>query len=261
MDASVPEPLIPTGERTLPGHDREQYFFARHEAVYRWISRRFWEHLEGAVVVDAGSGEGYGSDLLAGVGPRLVIALEYDEIACRHSARTYPAVRVAQANLAALPVQPRSVDVVVSLQVIEHLWDLRAFLHDVSSILRTGGVFIASTPNRPVFSPGLGRGDRPTNPFHVEEFDAEQLVDLMAHFDPSPTPGTTVDVLGLHHGERIIAWEAEHGSIMQAQITAITNDTWSSDLEEFVAGVTADDFVVTDKTERAHDLIVVGHRT
>ena len=39
---------------------------------------------------------------------------------------------------------------------------------------------MVSTPNRPVFSPGLGRGEKPTNPFHVEELDAEQLHDLLA---------------------------------------------------------------------------------
>ena len=45
-----------TGERTVPGIAREQYWFARHEVVYRWLAAR----CAGASVLEAGSGEGYG---------------------------------------------------------------------------------------------------------------------------------------------------------------------------------------------------------
>ena len=76
---------------------------------------------------------------------------------------------------------------------------------------------MVTTPNRPVFSPGLGRGEKPTNPFHVEELDAEQLHDLLvgAGF-------TDVVVHGLHHGPRITDWEAAHGTgLVAAQMSAV----------------------------------------
>ncbi len=250
----VPHPLPLTGERTLPGVPGEEYWFARHEAVYRWVVERYADRLRDAVVVEAGSGEGYGAALLRDAGARAVLALEYDEASVRHAASAYPSVAPARANLAALPVADGSVDVLVCLQVVEHLWELRAFLRGCVRVLRPGGVAVVSTPNRPVFSPGLGRGGKPTNPFHVEELDAEQLEERLrtAGFDD-------VAVLGLHHGERLVLWEDEHGlGLVAAQVAAVVGGAdVPDDLAGLVATVTADDFVV-GPADGAQDLVAVA---
>jgi 2-polyprenyl-3-methyl-5-hydroxy-6-metoxy-1,4-benzoquinol methylase len=174
-----------TGERTLPG---EPYWFARHEAAYRWVADRI---TPGARVLDAGCGEGYGAHMLCAAGAQ-VVAVEYDDPACRHARHTYR-LPIVRANLASLPFAPGSFDVVVAMQVIEHLWSLSQFLIDVRGLLVPGGELIVTTPNRPVFSPGLDRGEKPVNIFHVEEFDAEQVERMLL------TAGfTDVTVLGLH---------------------------------------------------------------
>jgi SAM-dependent methyltransferase len=250
----VAHPLPLTGERTLPGVPGEEYWFARHEAVYRWIVGTMADRLRDAVVVEAGSGEGYGADLLRNAGARVVVSLEYDEAAVRHARSTYSAVGTTRANLAAMPLAAGSADVLVSLQVVEHLWDLPGFLRDCRTVLRAGGLAVMSTPNRPVFSPGLGRGEKPTNPFHVEELDAEQLHDLLA------TAGfTDVVVHGLHHGRRIRDWERENGvGIVAAQIAAsLGAGDAPSTLAECVASVTVHDFVLGDSDD-AQDLVAVA---
>ena len=70
-----------TGERTWPGIPSENYWFARHEACYRWASAvvsseavsssvRHRPHSirpGGTIVLDAGSGEGYGSECLRSI--------------------------------------------------------------------------------------------------------------------------------------------------------------------------------------------------
>lgn len=246
--------MEPTGERTVPGVEREQYFYARHEAVYSWVSQEFASVLTNARVVDAGSGEGYGAQLLAEYGPSIVIGLEYDDAACRHAAGTYPRPHFVRSNLAQLPLRDQSIDMVVTLQVIEHLWDLAGFLADLGRATRPGGLIIASTPNREVFSPGLGRGERPLNPFHVEEFDAEQVHDLLV-----ASGWTDIQVWGLHHGRRISEWESDHGSLMAAQVTAMTQDDWSQELSRFIADLTKADFTISQATHDAQDLIVIGH--
>lgn len=246
-------PMEPTGERTVPGIDRERYFFARHLAVYRWIAETWSSTIAGARIVDAGCGEGYGMPVLAGTGARLVLGLEYDDATCRHACRTYPTASVARANLAALPLRPGSLDLVVCLQVIEHLWDLPGFLRSIRSALRPDGALIASTPNREVFSPGLGRGQKPVNPFHVEEFDADQLVHLL-----STAGWVETTVFGLHHGPRIQAWEIEHGSLVAAQVEAMGAGAWPTELTDFVCELTEDDFCIDGRTDAAEDLIVVG---
>jgi SAM-dependent methyltransferase len=267
----VAHPLPLTGERTLPGVPGEEYWFARHEAAYRWIATTYAGRLHGAVVVEAGSGEGYGAALLRAAGARAVVALEYDGAAVAHAGAAYPDVGTTRANLAAMPLAPASADVLVTLQVVEHLWDLRGFLRDCARVLRPGGLLVVSTPNRPVFSPGLGRGERPANPFHVEELDAEQLRDRLA-----AAGFADVGLLGLHHGERIAAWERSHGSLVAAQVAAalaaadVTDHRVASraggrpgdqaapaGLGAFVGSVTAADFRV-GAPEGAQDLLAVA---
>jgi hypothetical protein len=102
---------------------------------------------------------------------------------------------------------------------------------------------------------------KPINPFHVEEFDAEQLRDLLldAGF-------TEVDMRGIHHGPRLTDWEKRHGSIVSAQVTASLEGTWPDDLRDTVSQVTTDDFVIdaepmpaeSTQMARAQDLLAIA---
>lgn len=242
-----------TGERTVPGIREETYWFTRHEAAYRWVCRTFIDAIGGGIVVDAGSGEGYGAAMIADAGAAVVIALEYDEAAVAHARRVYPQVRSVRANLASFPLPDDGVDAVVTMQVIEHLWDLAGFWRECRRVLRPGGLLIAATPNRRTFSPGLGRGEKPTNPFHVEEFDAEQLLAMgrAAGF-------RDVGVAALHHGPRIAAWESVNGSVVAAQIDAVLSGRWPEELADFVASLTAADFEIDAAPDSAADLILIG---
>jgi len=258
--------LVATGERTAPGLPDEEYWFSRHVIAYRWIAQRMARQMlrrpdqrraPGHVVVDAGAGEGYGAAML----PRPVIALEYDVTACAHMHHSYPQVAVAQANLDALPLRTGSVDVITCLQVVEHLWDLRGFLRECRRVLRPGGELIVTTPQRLTFSPGLGRGEKPVNPFHVEEFDGEQVQSLL-----EDAGFASVEMRGVHHGPRLSAWETDHGSIVAAQVDAALSGTWPEGLRDVVRSVTLDDFLVdvdplpatSARIAAAHDLLAIA---
>jgi len=246
-------PLPATGERTAPGLPDEEYWFSRHEAAYAWIADRWSTTIADGIVADAGAGEGYGTAWLDAPRPRLVVAWEYDDAACAHAAATYPTCSVARANLDALPARDDSVDLIASCQVIEHLWDLPRFLGECHRTLRSGGVLIVTTPNRLTFSPDLGRHEKPVNPFHVEEFDAEQVDGALR------TAGfADIEVVGLHHGPRVTAWEQHNGSIVAAQVKAVLAGTWTDDLRHFVGSITRDDFFVGPASDAAADLIGIG---
>ena len=257
MDAHRTPALELTGERTVPGVDRENYWFRRHEAAYLWVARELRSAVVGAPpVLEAGSGEGYGADLLRHAFGGHVVALDYDDAACSHASRAYPGVSVVRCNLAALPVRPDVAALAVSMQVIEHLWDVNGFLGGVRAALRPGGLVVVSTPNRLTFSPGLGRHERPTNPFHVEEFDRDQVAELLV-----AAGFADVSVVGLSGGERLAADDRSSGSIVGAQVMAIVNDAWTDELDARVGLVSADDFVVGPAHDDCLDLIGIGVRT
>ena len=239
-----------TGERTVPGVPEENYWFRRHEVAYRELLPL----CAGAVVQETGCGEGYGADLLATVARR-VVALDYDVPTVRHVAAAYPRVHAVRANLAALPLRPSTVDVVASLQVIEHLWDQPGFLAECARVLRPGGRLLLTTPNRLTFSPGR---DTPLNPFHTREFTAAELAELARGAGLRVTR-----VAGVHHGPRLRELDARYGgSIIAAQVDVVlSTGPWPTNLLADVASVSAEDFEVHgDDVDASLDLIVVAER-
>jgi SAM-dependent methyltransferase len=248
------EDVLPlTGERTVPGLAEENYWFRRHEVVYQ----RFTDRYAGRDVLEAGSGEGYGADLIANVARR-VIGLDYDESAVAHVRARYPRVDMRQGNLAELPLPDSAVDVVVNFQVIEHLWDQAQFIGECARVLRPSGVLLISTPNRITFSPGR---DTPLNPFHTRELNAAELSELLTG------AGLVVEaMLGVFHGARLSSLDARHGgSIIDAQITrALANAPWSPDLLADVESIATSDFELIDAAERdideSLDLVAIAVR-
>jgi SAM-dependent methyltransferase len=230
-----------TGERTVPGIPHENYWFRRHLAVYEAVCGAICEAPScRGVVLEAGCGEGYGADLLAASAAR-VLALDYDAQAIGHVGRRYPRVVAARANLVALPVRGAGVDAVVSLQVVEHLWDQPGFLRECARVLAPGGALWLSTPNRLTFSPGR---DTPLNPFHTRELSAAELAGLLVE-----AGFTDVAVLGLHHGPRLRALDVAHGgSLVAAQTAAALAGSWPEALLRDVAAVTTADFALCPDT-------------
>lgn len=254
MDAPTPPPagVLPlTGERTVPGVAAENYWFRRHEVAYEFAL----PYVAAKSVLEVGCGEGYGTALLAGAARR-ILGIDYDALTAAHASTTYPQARFVRANLASLPVPSSSVDVVVTLQVIEHVWNHGEFVRECLRVLRPGGLLFLTTPNRLTFSPGL---DKPVNPFHTKEFTAAELTDLLTR-----NGFETDTVLGLHAGQRLKDLDATYGgSFIDAQLAAAPND-WPDRLARDVASVATTDFAVlavdVHDVDESLDLVVLARR-
>ncbi|GAA1570633.1 class I SAM-dependent methyltransferase [Kribbella karoonensis] len=241
--AQVTETLPLTGERTAPGIWHENYWFARHDAAYRWITANLPIEPDGRVL-DAGCGEGYGAELLRRAGASSVTGLDYEDTTLRHVRRVYPQVNVAEGNLVQTPFADRAFTTVTSLQTIEHLWEQPRFVAECARILAPQGTLVLSTPNRLTFPSG--------NWYHTRELTADEFVELLEPYFE------ITQALGLHHGARLTRWETQYGSCVEAQLAA-GHDQWDDDLAGLVRSTTYEDFEIRPgDLDGSLDLILVA---
>ena len=138
-------------------------------------------------VLEIGTGTGYGIDIIAPCATEFVTLDKYRS----ERVTSVPAnVRFVEATVPPLPFEDESFDCVVSFQVIEHIKRDKEFVREVMRILRPGGKFVVSTPNKPM---SLTR-----NPWHVREYTPEELRRLLSEF-------SAVAELGVAGNERV--WE------------------------------------------------------
>ena len=161
-----------TGERVIPGKVDADLF---NEHFVRYVYAR--EFCRGEEVLDTGCGVGYGSAYLAEVATH-VVGIDNDSAAIRFARSHYALANTAYlvGDCQNLPLQSQRFGVVTSFELIEHLPDTRNYLEEVLRVLKQGGTFVVSTPNRPVYHEHLGDI---SNPFHVHEWDLEEFLTIL----------------------------------------------------------------------------------
>lgn len=137
---------------------------ARHLAAYDWAL----PYVAGRDVLEIGVNRGYGSRILA---PE---AASFTGVDILHglalAAHRDTGVNVVQANGQRLPFPDASFDVVVTFQVIEHVWDADAYLREIFRVLRPNGLLLVSTPQSKT---RLYPGQMPWNEEHLREYDEQ----------------------------------------------------------------------------------------
>lgn len=166
-----------TGERIRPdaAESVEDYLlYTRHVFAYE-VARPFISGT--SVVLDLGCGEGYGTHRLSH-SVRRVVGLDVDPTTVAHAAQHYGSTRCAFRvyDGVTIPAEANAFDGVVSFQVIEHLHDDRQYLSEVYRVLKPGGVFLLTTPNR---LHRLKPGQQPRNRFHVREYHPDEFAALL----------------------------------------------------------------------------------
>ena len=162
-----------TGERHIPGRSGTQVEL-EHQHRYRFAA----ELVEGLRVLDAASGEGYGSQIL-GARAASVTGVELDAETVEHARRRYRSCTFVRGDVTALPFEAASFDAVVSFETVEHVEEPAVAFAEFFRILIPGGLLIVSTPNV------SGAPDTATdvNPFHHAELDEPALRAALAQFE------------------------------------------------------------------------------
>lgn len=162
-----------TGERFVPGVGGE--IEAEHLSRYLFAAPL----CAGRRVLDIACGEGFGSAMLAGVAKE-VVGMDIDAPTIELARRNYGAdgderLSFAVGSCEKIPAKRGSFDVVVSFETIEHIEDQTGFLREVRRVLRPGGVFVCSTPDKSVYLAGQA-----ANPFHKKELTAAEFEKLLS---------------------------------------------------------------------------------
>ena len=138
-----------------------------------------------AEVLEAGCATGIGARLFRAEGANRVVGLDYDDDAiARARAATHDASIDYQKwdlNRVPLPVADASVDVVVCLEVLEHVEAQQALISDFLRVLRPGGRLVISVPNKEFEDRWIDINNC-RNVYHVLVPGRDELQRLLASF-------------------------------------------------------------------------------
>lgn len=214
-------------------------------------------------VLEIGTGTGYGIDIIA---PCCDSFVTLDKFASEATTKLPSNVEFKEATVPPLPFADESFDYVVSFQVIEHIDDDKEFVREIHRVLRKGGKFIVTTPNRPM---SLTR-----NPWHVREYTSEELFMLLRGFE-------SVECKGVVGNDRVMAYyEKNRESVrrimrfdifrmqwwLPASLLKIPYDIMNrrnrrrlhSQNQELTESITMEDYAIAPVCEECFDLFYIA---
>ena len=165
-------------ERFIPGSSR----ITEIESFHRYLAAA--ELCRGKKVLDAASGEGYGSDILAAAAA-MVTGLDICREAVEAASAKYTKtnLKFVCGDAHAMPFPDGSFDCAVSFETIEHLDDPEKLVSEIRRVLTPGGFVILSSPNKTPFD-RRNHCENGENVYHKHEMECGELVELMKRFFP-----------------------------------------------------------------------------
>ena len=119
--------------------------YGRAKVVCSWIPPGT------ATLLDAGCAYGYGTRFFARQAER-TFGIDPNAQLIEIARRRYPAIEFAVSGVESMHFEAHSFDVIVMADVLEHVRDERRTLDEVFRLLKPGGHFIITVPNRGTFS-------------------------------------------------------------------------------------------------------------
>jgi 2-polyprenyl-3-methyl-5-hydroxy-6-metoxy-1,4-benzoquinol methylase len=166
--ASEVDVMDDSPERFDPAEMQGRLIEAEHMARYEWVTAL----VPGKRVLDAGCGTAYGSNILARAGADEVVGVDIDGPTIeRASESVEDVVALAVEDVHQMSFADASFEIVVFLEVLEHVEKPLAALDELARVLAPAGVLVVSSPNPGVYPPG--------NPHHLHEFKRSELTEAL----------------------------------------------------------------------------------
>lgn len=170
--------LETSGERVIEDSYQQSLggyvIYLMHVASYRFAR----SHCRGLRVLDLGCGSGYGAASLVDIAES-VVAVDVSAEAVNFAAERYRADNLSFQLVdgsGPLPFPDAAFDVVLSFQVIEHVYDEAAYLREARRVLSPGGIMIIVTPDRAL---RLLPFQKPWNRWHLREYSMAALARIV----------------------------------------------------------------------------------
>lgn len=162
-----------------------------HESAYNYAAKVSI----GKKVLDLGCNTGYGSNIISKK-CKSITGVDVSENAINFAIREFynTLIDFKVVNGNHLPFQDNQFDMITSFQVIEHIVDCSNFINELKRVLSPNGFVVFTTPNSCI---RLDPGMKPWNTFHVKEYTAKEIENLLSKFF------INVKVLGLFSSEEI----------------------------------------------------------
>ena len=167
----------------------DKIFIAKHDNVIfpSRIYNKITSQIKGDVL-DIGTGDGYKLKIILDGSPKTKIksitaldpsplVKQAEEMLCSYN------VCIRQNDwLDFVKNNKAKYDVILCFEVLEHLERPDLFLEEIVKLLKPEGIFISSTPNRPVYRLSCYVLNEKPDPTHVSEMNLFQVKQLMKHF-------------------------------------------------------------------------------
>lgn len=165
----------PTHDGERLAEDEASGNFREHLERYRFAARRIPPR---AKVLDCACGTGYGTPWLAGR-EGWAVGVDLSPEAVDFARERYGSQRVEfrTGSAESLEFSDASFDAYCCFETLEHVPRPDRLLQEATRVLKAGGLFLASTPNRVLA--GLASGEKPKNPHHLREWSLGEFRNLL----------------------------------------------------------------------------------
>ncbi len=130
----------------------------------------------GDLVLDIASGKGYGANMMAEQGCRVVCA-DIDQFKLDEGRKLFPREELtfSRQDIFDMSFADDTFDVVASMETMEHMADIERYLTQLRRVLRPDGLMILSTPQNCI-------GHIPLTPSHEKEYSLEEFTSLCGRY-------------------------------------------------------------------------------